>query len=57
MNLLRPDYDEQSKLVSTIVEIMQPRNGTDYSTDRHRRVRERIAVNVHHGLPPLEGVH
>lgn len=45
-----------SKLVEGTVRFLQPRNGTDYSTSHFRAERERIAVNVHLGNPPLEGV-
>lgn len=49
-------YTEHSLLVDQSTLILQPRNGKDYSTDYHRRDRERIALNIHNLRPPFEGL-
>lgn len=53
---LNPENTSHSTLVAEAVCFLQPRNGTDYSTAHFRAERERVAVNVHLGNPPLEGV-
>lgn len=50
------DYTVHSSVVTDLIARLQPRNGTDYSTDHFRAERERIAVNVWLGNPVLEEV-
>ncbi len=50
------DYPANSILVDRAIKQIQPANGTDYSSAHHRQQREQIALNVHAGRNPLEGL-
>ena len=49
-------YTTNAALAAAAVLSIQPRNGSDYSDASSRRDRELIAVNVHTGAHPLEGI-